>query len=112
MEGKAAFSLCRAQKPELEVEWGLLLWHIFRHQLEAKALVVRWIASEHAAKRTTCRNFIKSRANELTADAPTLALRQDRNRAQAIPRFRSVTQSDRGKSHLAYQLPSIHSDER
>ena len=79
MEGKAAFSLCRAQKPELEVEWGLLLWHIFRHQLEAKALVVRWIASEHAAKRTTCRNFIwrkmRSKAVELEQLSDIIAFR-------------------------------------
>ena len=81
MKGKSAFGLYPPQKLELKVQWGLLLRHVFWRQLEAKALVVRWIASEYAAKRTTRRNFIKPRANELSADAPALALRQDRNRA-------------------------------
>jgi hypothetical protein len=110
VESEAAFSLRRTQELELEELSRLFLGHILRRQLETKALVVRWIAGENAPQRTPRRDLIKPRANELTADALVLAFWRDRNRAQAKPRFRSVTQGDGGKSDLADQSVSVHSD--
>jgi len=112
VESEADFSPRRAQELELEERSRPFPWHILRRQLETEALVVRWIASEHAPQRTTRRDLIKPRANELAAEALALATWRDRNRAQAKPRLRSVTQGDGGKSDLADQLVSVHRDKR
>lgn len=77
VESEDAFRLRRTQELELEKLSRLPLRHILRRELETKALVVRWIASEHAPQRTTRRDLIKPRANELTTDALALVLWRD-----------------------------------
>ena len=81
VKSETAFSLCRFLQLELKKLARLLLRNIIWRQLEPASFGVRRIAREHTPQRTLCRDLIKPRSNELTADALALARWRDRNRA-------------------------------